>query len=186
MVRWLTVAFLCWPLLLALAVGLSFSFYPRSVLAQEETPIPTILEGPVGPYHLTVQAIPYPPTQGLLNLHATVQNPDTGAKVDDARVLVFAQRHESAERGRALLLNSPATPTSYSAQLNILEEGGWTFTFEVSGPLGEGSAEVDLEVAKQPRTLSGWLAWAGMAVALLVVLGLAWRNSNRVRRPRTG
>ena len=184
--RWLTVAFVYWPLLLALAVGLSFSFYPRSVLAQEQTPIPTILEGPVGPYHLTVQAIPYPPTQGLLNLHATVQNPDTGAKVDDTRVLVFAQRHESAERGRALLLNSPATPTSYSAQLNILEEGGWTFTFEVSGPLGEGSAEVDLEVAKQPRTLSGWLAWAGMAVALLVVLGLAWRNSNRVRRPSTG
>lgn len=140
----------------------------------------------MGPYDTVIQAIPYPPTQGLLNLHAKVRDPETGAEVDDARVVVFAQRHESAERGRALLLNSPATPTSYSAQLNILEEGGWTFTFEVSGPLGEGSAEVDLEVAKQDRTLAGWLAWAGMAVALLLVLGLAWRNSNRVRRRSQG
>ena len=50
---------------------------------------------------------------------------------------------------------------------------------------GKGSArQVDLEVAKQPRSLAGLLAFVGLAVALLLVLFLAWRNANRVRRSR--
>lgn len=149
---------------------------------EEQRTVPTILEQMVGPYQTLVQALPNPPTQGLLNLHATLKDPSTGEYVTDARVRVFAQRLESAERGLGWLLNSPAAPNSYSTQLNILEEGAWIFTFEVSGALGEGSAEVMLEVAKQPRSLAGWLAWAGMTLALLLVLGLAWRNANRVKR----
>ena len=105
--------------------------------------MPTILDQMVGPYQMLVQALPNPPTQGLLNLHATLRDPSTGEYVTDARVRVLAQRQESAERGLASLLNSPAAPTSYSTQLNILEEGAWTFTFEVSGALGEGSGRSD-------------------------------------------
>ena len=153
--------------------------------AQDEQPVPTIYEGAIGPYNIVIQAIPNPPTQGLLNIHATIQDPSTGESVNDVGVTVFAQRQESAERGRARLFNSPVFPTSYSSQLNLLEEGAWTFTFEVTGPLGEGSVEVPLEVANQPRSLAGGIAFVGLALALLLILFLAWRNANRIKRSRS-
>ena len=170
---------------LFLALGFLLAYLPAQVLrAQEETPVPTIYEGPIGPYDTVIRAIPYPPTQGLLNIHATVRDPKTGAEIDDARVIVRTQRHDSASRDRATLRKSDALPASYATQLRLLEEGTWTFTFEVSGSLGQGSIETDLEVAKQPRSIAGLLAFAGLAVALLLVLFLAWRNANRMRRSR--
>ena len=172
-------------LVFTMAMALVAHSQAQGLLAQEEQkPVPTIYEGPVGPYRMIVQAIPNPPTQGLLDLHASVKHPNTGTDVEDAIVVVFAQRHESSERGRARFFTPPEYPASYFTQLNLLEEGSWTFIFEVSGPLGEGSAEVVLLVAKQPRSLAGWLAWAGMSVALLLVLFLAWRNANRMRAAR--
>ena len=168
-----------------LAVALGVFSYPHGVLAQEEQePGPTIYEGPVGPYAMVIQIIPSPPTQGLLNLNATVQEPGTGEYVHDADVLVFVQRQESAERDRRRLFNSPDAPATYRTQLRLLEEGAWIFTFEVSGPLGEGSVEKVVDVQKQPLSIAGWLAWGGMALALLLVLGLAWRNAKRMRRAR--
>lgn len=172
-------------LVFTLVMALVAHSQAQGLLAQEEQkPVPTIYLGPVGPYRMIVQAIPNPPTQGLLNLHASVKDPNTGTDVDDASIVVFAQRHESSERGRARFFTSPEYPASYSTQLNLLEEGTWTFTFEVSGPLGKGSAEVVLLVTEQPRSLAGWLAWAGMSAALLLVLFLAWRNANRMRAAR--
>ena len=175
-------------MVLGVVVALAVLLPAQGVAAQEEETerVPTIFEGLVGPYLMVVQAIPNPPTQGLLNLNASAQDPETGEYLDDVLVRVFAQRGESAERARATLRNSAAMPTSYGTQINLLEEGEWAFTFEVSGTLGEGSVKVLLEVVKQPRSVAGWLAWAGMALALLLVLALAWRNSNRLRRSREG
>ena len=165
---------------MALALALASPLH-----AQEDRNTPTIFEGEVGPHWMVVQAIPNPPSQGFLNLHATLRDSATRQYVDDAEIRVYAQRHESSERGRALLLNSPASPNSYSTQLNILEEGVWTFTFEVSSRLGSGSAEVSIEVERQPRSIAGWLAWAGIALALLLLLGLAWRNA-RIAKAKRG
>ena len=172
--------------LIALAVlsATVLPVYGQDSETQAETSGPTIYEGPVGPYRMIVQAIPYPLTQGLINLHATVWDLETGAAAEVEQVRVLFVSLESSERGRTSLRKSPDIPDSYSTQLNLLEPGAWTFTFDVSGPLGEGSAEVDLVFASQPRTLAGWLAWAGMALALLLVLALAWRNANRMRRSR--
>ena len=153
----------------------------QGLLAQEkQKPVPTIYEGPVGPYRMIVQAIPNPPTQGLLNLHASVKDPNTGTDVDDASIVVFAQRHESSERGRARFFTSPEYPASYSTQLNLLEEGYLDLHFEVSGPLGKGSAEVVLLVTEQPRSLAGWLAWGWhvRGVAVGAVPGLAQRQQD--------
>ena len=161
---------------LALLVGAASSAY-----AQAEESTSTVFQGLVGPYQIVVIAIPNPPKQGLLHMRATLSNPATDEPVTDARVLVFAQREESAERGRAMLLNSPASPASYDAQLNLLEEGLWHFTFEVSGALGEARVEFPLEVQRQPRSLAGGLAWVGMAVALSVLVALVWWNMRRVR-----
>ena len=169
---------------LFLVLGFLSAYLPaRTLHAQEETPSPTIYEGPIGPYDAVIRVIPYPPTQGLLNIHAAVRDPETGQPAD-VRVVVRTQRQDSASRDRATLRKSDTSPISYGTQLRLLEEGIWTFTFEVSGSLGEGSVDTELEVAEQPRSLAGLLAFAGLAVALLLVLFLAWRNANRMRRSR--
>ena len=170
---------------LLLVLGFWSAHLPaRTLHAQEETPNPTIYEGPIGPYDAVIRVIPYPPTQGLLNIHAAVRDSETGQPAADVRVVVRTQRQDSASRDRATLRKSDTSPISYGTQLRLLEEGIWTFTFEVSGSLGEGSVDTELEVAEQPRSLAGLLAFAGLAVALLLVLFLAWRNANRMRRAR--
>ena len=140
-----------------------------------------------GPYELLLGTIPDPPIVGEAILILQVSDPDTGARV--LGVQVEALPVSSGGPAPAIPFGPDSyDPTLYEANATLDAEGAWTFTINVSGADGEGSATFDYEV-RRASPIAGIITLATL-LALLTILGLSMRaflkqrGGNQRRRRR--
>lgn len=125
-----------------------------------------------GPYELLLGTIPDPPIVGEAILILQVADPDTGARVLNTQVEAIL----AGPGGPAPTIPfgpDSYDPTLYEANATLDAEGAWTFTINVSGADGGGSATFDYEV-KSASPIAGIITLATL-LALLTILGLSMR-----------
>ena len=108
-----------------------------------------VFSGPLGPYVVTVQAIPF-----AGSFHITVQLTQRLNDIPsgDATVQVTGTGplQESDERERIVEKLSLTGTNSYSSVLPVESEGEWQFEIEVNSPLGEAVVNVSSVVHGAP------------------------------------
>ena len=139
-----------------------------------------------GPYQLLLGTIPDPPLVGDAILILEVADTDTGERAPNVRVSALTKGPDGAS-GSAAFGPDSYDPTLYEARAALGAEGKWTFTIEVSGDAGAGSAQFDYDV-KRASPVAGIITLATM-LALVTVIGLSMRaflkgrgDSQRARR----
>ena len=165
-----------------------------------------IAGGTAGPYEYLVGI--WPPTPRVGNLHMVISLSADGQVVTDLEVDVTGRSVDgSAVAGPVPAANIVRT---YELNLPLSRPGPWVFAIAIKGPLGEGVAEVPLDVEgdleslgdsdleegssspkpdDQMRGGEGAFSWAFVAAPLavlgLVLAGLGfWRYRRRVGRRR--
>ncbi len=170
-----------WALAL-LAVALTWTAAPAQAQGRAEE----ILRQQVGAYRIAVAASSAQPYVGELYLWVSLADAATAQPVTDAQVSILAQRSIDTTEGRALVVHSPSAPGTYVAGIILDQPGTWLLAFQVTSPLGEATATLDLEVRETPR--NPWVGTIGFATVLLVlVLGglyVAWSSGRRRRAPQ--
>ena len=126
-----------------------------------------------GPYELLLGTIPDPPIVGEAILILQVADPDTGERALGARVRGAAGVGPEGAAPAIPFGPDSYDPTLYEANATLDAQGAWTFTIEVSGADGDGSATFDYEV-KSASPIAGIITLATL-LALLTVLGLSMR-----------
>ena len=139
----------------------------------------------IGPYEIMVGALPNPPKAGFVHLTVTVTDLATSLPVTDASVRVFVRRQGDERRGQAVLLNSPAAPGYYDANVNLPRSGLWQFSIEVSADQGQETIDLSFSVESQAQTLSGRLTWSVMTAVIVLGAVYVWWTARKARRRRS-
>ena len=115
-----------------------------------------------------------------------VTDPETGAPVSDARVVLVASNSEEGNPGWAIATNSPADPAQYNVNLKLDATGVWAISADVSSPLGADLVEVgELEIPSVNRLTQGSWVYFGVFGAILAGIAYVWWSARRdYRRKR--
>jgi hypothetical protein len=139
-----------------------------------------LIAGPVpaGPYLVSVWVNPPQPRAGEpIHLTVGVAAPADGTPVLDAQVRIALR----PLTGGAPAVSSEATTDQsvnklfYETDMEVVEEGVYQATVEVTGSQGDG--QLGFELAVQSPSSFSWLL-PGLG-GLLIVLVIAWRRSRR-------
>jgi hypothetical protein len=150
------------------------SLSPIPAFAQQNDTEPYQIRA--GPYRIDVIANPSTLSLGSVRYTVMVFNAENAQPVSDARVLVRARQQEECAEGWATALNSPVTPESYQAQIELDRSGTWLMSVEVISPLGRVEVEVPSQQVPQPRqSQAGGLVFASISGVLIIGAGyLVW------------
>jgi len=161
------------------AVALAGNAQPLQ--AQEGAQV--VLKQQAGLYQVAVAASSAQPYVGHTYLWISVADAATAQPVTDAQVRILVQRSVESTGGQGRALPSPTAPGTYVADVILDKPGTWRLAFQITGPLGEATAALDLEVRETPR--NPWVGTIGLAVVFLVlVLGglyVVWSGARRRR-----
>jgi hypothetical protein len=172
--RWLTLLVLCLALSALLAAPAS---------AHQEAARTEQLQA--GPYLLSVQLYD-DPAHVEQPLMLTVHSLPSSASLDEAAVTVTGVPGPGVDATQTPATNlrpDPAEPGSYTGEVSFPVRGTWDLQLEVSGPQGEGTANVPVTVAA-PSAIPVWLGWLIGLSPLVGVAWFAWWNRNYLRRLR--
>ena len=169
-----------WGALMGTVLAIGFS----PVFAQEEDLL--VLREVDGPYDLAVAITPTVPLFGVVHLSVTVLDASTAEPVTDAQVKIVTHRPGDGQPGWALAFNSPTSPETYRADVNLERSGLWHLAIQVRSDLGEGTLEMSLEVPKAQKIWIGTLIWAVVAAAIAWAFVLIWRSARRTSQRRRG
>ena len=171
-------------LLSALAAVALLVFVSAPVLANGR--VQRFITQNAGPYTLAIGTIPDTPVVGNIHLTISVADETSGAYILDATVTVAGAGPDmdTPEIGPFLAEKNPLDPTFYDINTVVDREGIWKFVIDISGELGDASAEIDIEVmAVSP--VAGILTLVGL-MAFLLVLGLSVRAFLKQQRNSSG
>jgi hypothetical protein len=137
-----------------------------------------------GPYHLTVGFSTWP-IRAMRSLDFTFM-PDGG--IAGRSGLLTIHRSGDGPRGRAShLVRHPRQRDAWGLDVLALDRAGtYTFGFSIDGPQGRGEGELTgVEVLSQPGPplAVSWTVGSLPAVALIVLIAVAWRRTRPARRP---
>jgi len=108
-----------------------------------------IFNGPAGPYHLSVFAVPQ-----VKSFHVTVYvtRQDGVIEVDFAQVRVSGKGPSARDNFSSLDLERPSVPGTnlYLSNLPIKRAGQWALTVAVDSSIGHGVAEMTVEALEPP------------------------------------
>ena len=113
-----------------------------------------------GPYLLSVQLYDDPAhvEQPLL---LTVRSSPANDSLNDATVTVSGvpgPGTDATQTPATTMQPDPAEPGLYTGEVSLPVRGAWDLQLEVSGPEGEGTANVPITVAA-PSAIPVWLGW---------------------------
>ena len=128
-----------------------------------------------GPYLLSVGTIPENPVVGALHVTMTITGPPSEERILDATVRISAVGPESdaVEIGPLVAEHNADDTAYYDINTQVDRVGDWRFTVQVSGPLGEGEAQVPIEVRAQSPLIR--IVTMMALVAFLAALGYSLR-----------
>ncbi len=138
-----------------------------------------------GPYLLSVQ-LSDDPAHVEQPLGLTVRALPGGSALDGATVTAtgLPGLGTDATQTRTITMQ-PETdePGSYTGEVSFPVRGAWELQITVSGPAGEGTANVPLTVSA-PEAIPVWLGWLIGMSPLVGVAWFAWWNRGYLRRLR--
>ncbi len=142
-----------------------------------------------GNYEIAIFTEPNPLRAGPVDVSVLLLDANSGAPVADANVTIAASRVDAPD----VVLTQPATVAAATNKLfraaifDLPTAGSWRIKATVSGPLGNGEATFDADVAeKLPRALAlwPWLVWPIIPIGLFACYELTKRRrkvaSNRL------
>ena len=122
---------------------------------------------------------------GSAQYSVIVTNPETGAPVPEARVVLVADNDAKSNPGWAIATNSPADPAQYNVHLKLDSTGTWTISADVSSSLGADLVEVTtLDVPSVNRLTQGTWVFVGVFAAILGGIAYVWWSARRDYRRR--
>ena len=155
-------------------------------VAVAQMPPNQLTESVVGPYRLTVIAVPINPVAGAGGPRFSVRvlNNATGAPINDADVVIAVKRPDGTEAGQVSLARNPSTPGVYESRITLQDKGTWRWSAAVTTTLGLESIGGAIDVKPGPSAgVAGNWAWGGILLALGAVVFLARRNI-RPKKPK--
>ncbi|GEM_PF-6616572 len=137
-------------LAIALSICLAIAFPGNPALANgTHVPSVEIFNGPAGPYHLSVFAVPQ-----VKSFHITVYvtRQDGVIEVDFAQVRVSGKGPGAQDRFSSIELERPSIPGAnlYLSNLPIDKAGRWALTVTVDSSIGHGVADMTVEAIEPP------------------------------------
>ena len=143
-------------------------------------------EHAAGPYLLAVGTIPENPVVGALHVTMTITGPPSEERILDATVRISGVGPESdaVEIGPLQAEHNADDPAYYDINTQVDRVGDWRFDVQVSGPLGEGEAQVPIEVRAQSPLIRivTMMALVAFLAALGYSLRVFFRERSRGRR----
>lgn len=164
---------------IALSIFLALALPAEPVLANgTHVPSQEIFNGPAGPYHLSVFAVPQ-----VKSFHITVYvtRQDGVIEVDFAQVRVSGRGPGARDNFSSLDLERPSIPGAnlYLSNLPIEKAGQWALTVTVDSSIGHGVADMSVE-AVEPSLLNSNI----VILILLFAAFVAFFEFRRWRRRR--
>ena len=142
-----------------------------------------LLNGPAGPYHLLVEAVP---VVGSLHVTVSVEDGGTREPVTGAEVWLRARPADQAgaEIGPALArVESLARPSIYAATLGADTVGEWLVQVTIRTDLGETTELLPVRLSVPGSSSRIW--WSlFLALVVLATARLIWASQRRRRRRR--
>jgi hypothetical protein len=140
-----------------------------------------VYAGAVGPYFLRVTTAPI-----VGNMHFVVflAQSDEIQPVEAAEITLWGRSTGEEVRTAGPVAGVPSLdgPNLYTVDVSVDEIGPWLFTVSVSGPLGEGSADIPLTVARSGSVNLGVVGILLVVVVLVGLMALSWGRKRRRRR----
>ena len=140
--------------------------------------------GPVGPYFLRVTTAPI-----VGNMHFVVflAQPDEVQPVGGAEISLWGRStgEEFQTAGPVAGVPSLDGPNLYTVDIPVDVIGPWLFSVNVNSPLGEGSVNIPLTVARRGSINLGIVGILLVVVVLVGLIALSWGRKRR-RRRRSG
>ena len=139
-----------------------------------------------GPYEISVGTVPATPDVGVFHMTMTIADASTKDYIVDAEVRITGAGPDGAadEIGPIAATASVRDPLFYEANPSVDREGTWVFTIAVAAELGEGSANLPVDV-REANPLIGIVTLLAL-IAFLVIIGLSVRAYLRERRAASG
>ena len=139
-----------------------------------------------GAHEIKVVPINYSLASGSAQFAVFVTDPNTGAPVPDAKVVMLAESAEEGNPGWAIATNTPAAPERYDVHLKLDSTGEWLISVDVSSSLGADLIEVTtVEVPSLNRLTQGSWVFFGMFLVILLGIAYVWWSARRdYRRKR--
>ena len=117
---------------------------------------------------------------GFAQFSVIVTDPETGAPVPDAKVVLIAANPEEDNPGWAIATNTPATPELYNVNLKLDSTGEWAISADVSSSLGADLFDVMvLEVPSVNRLTQGTWVFVGVFALILGGIAYVWWTARR-------
>ena len=143
-----------------------------------------------GGYDIAVTVWPPEPKTGLLVFTVLIQAVASTNGGDEAHLAPISSDLTLRGEGPSGAEVGPFQPQTvlpgfshFDVRIPVGQEGQWTFTLDVSGPLGNVTTDVPLEVLpSEGRGLLTWLLIAGWGIGILVSGGLLVVFFRRLRR----
>ena len=143
-----------------------------------------------GGYDIAVTVWPPEPKTGLLVFTVLIQAVATTNGGDEAHLAPISSDLNLRGEGPSDATVGPFQPQTvlpgfshFDVRIPVGQEGQWTFTLDVSGPLGNVTTSVPLEVLPgEDRGLLTWLLIGAWAMGVLVSGGLLVVFFRRLRR----
>ena len=134
----------------------------------------------IGAHDIRVVPLNYHLASGSAQFAVFVIDPDTGAPVPDAKVVMLAESEEEGNPGWAFATNSPALPERYDVHLKLDTTGLWRISVDVSSALGADLTDVTtVEVPSVNRLTQGSWVFFGMFGIILLGIGYVWWSARR-------
>ena len=109
-----------------------------------------------------------------------VTDPETGAPVPGAKVVLVTSNSDDSNPGWAIATNAPASPDRYDVNLKLDSTGKWAISVDVSSSLGADFVDVTtLEVPSVNRLTQGTWVFAGVFVIILGGIAYVWWSARR-------
>ena len=143
-----------------------------------------------GGYDIAVTVWPPEPKTGLLVFTVLIQAVASTNGGDEAQLAPISSDLTLRGQGPSDATVGPFRPQTvlpgfshFDVRIPVGQEGQWTFTLDVSGPLGDVTTNVPLEVfPSDSRGLLTWLLIGGWTVGILLSGGLLVLFFRRLRR----
>ncbi len=139
-----------------------------------------------GAHDILVLPVNYNLGSGSAQLAVFVTDPETGAPVPNARVVMLTSHKDESNPGWAFAINSPAYPERYDVHLKLDSTGEWAISVDVSSSLGADIFDVTtLEVPSLNRLTQGSWVFFGMFGVIMLGIAYVWWSARRdYRRKR--
>ena len=179
----MTKRFVGLPLIIAAVLLAASGLFPTLGSAQGGSPEPYTVEA--GPYRLAIVTDPSRLSLGSVRLKISVLSSQHTDPVPDAKVVIRARHQTDGIEGWANALNTPSTPESYQARVELEGPGTWLLSIDVASSLGRVEVEIPSVTVPEPRkTTSGALVFVGVLVVLLLGAGYVTWTIRRSQRRR--